>query len=286
MLPGQICDGLLSSLGFPQHSHDLLVCQLLGSHQGAPLSGWTLTFPLALRFGGRPLLFYTRDHLGSIRELTDNTQTVRARYDYDPYGRMTKISGDKDSAFTYTGHFWHAQSGLNLALFRAYDSNCARWVNRDPLAEFGGLNNYNYINNNAVNDVDDLGLCYNSSGEVWQCKLRFLAALDSRIKAIDQLEDMLRAEYLNKIKLINEQVDIMNHPVTGWDASKSRSVNAINAAFDVLDEVANDYAGERMRQNAYSRLVRQLVMLQKMRQQAWDEYKEKIKTCKMCEKCS
>ena len=41
-------------------------------------------------------LFYTRDHLGSIRELTDNAQTVRVRYDYDPYGRMAKVSGDRD----------------------------------------------------------------------------------------------------------------------------------------------------------------------------------------------
>ena len=31
------------------------------------------------------ILLYTRDHLGSIRELVDMSQTVRARYDYDPY---------------------------------------------------------------------------------------------------------------------------------------------------------------------------------------------------------
>ena len=29
--------------------------------------------------------FYTRDHLGSIRELTDTSGAVQARYDYDPY---------------------------------------------------------------------------------------------------------------------------------------------------------------------------------------------------------
>ena len=29
-------------------------------------------------------LYYTRDHLGSIRELTDSTGTIQARYDYDP----------------------------------------------------------------------------------------------------------------------------------------------------------------------------------------------------------
>jgi RHS repeat-associated protein len=86
------------------------------------------------------VLFYTRDHLGSIRELTDGTQAIRGRYDYDPFGRMTKVQGDRDGAFGFTGDFWHAQSGLNLTLFRAYDPNLGRWVSRDPIGEMGGNN--------------------------------------------------------------------------------------------------------------------------------------------------
>ena len=35
--------------------------------------------------------YYTRDHLGSIRELTDGSGNVRARYSYDPFGRRTKV---------------------------------------------------------------------------------------------------------------------------------------------------------------------------------------------------
>ncbi len=48
---------------------------------------------------GATALYYTRDHLGSIREVTDAQGQLRARYDYDPYGRMTKVAGDKDSPF-------------------------------------------------------------------------------------------------------------------------------------------------------------------------------------------
>jgi len=102
--------------------------------------------------------FYTRDHLGSIRELVDMSQTVRARYDYDPFGRVTKVSGDRDSVFLYTGHFWHAQSGLYLTLYRAYDSNLGRWLSRDPIAEGGGLNLYAYVGNNPISFIDPLGL--------------------------------------------------------------------------------------------------------------------------------
>jgi len=105
------------------------------------------------------ILLYTRDHLGSIRELVDMSQTVRARYDYDPFGRVTKVSGDRDSVFLYTGHFWHAQTGLYLTLYRAYDANLGRWLSRDPSAEGGGINLYVYVGNNPINFTDPLGLC-------------------------------------------------------------------------------------------------------------------------------
>jgi len=78
-------------------------------------------------------LFYTRDHLGSIREVTDSTGTLLARYDYDPYGRRTKVSGTFDADFGFTGHYVHLATGLHLAYYRAYDADLARWLNRDPV---------------------------------------------------------------------------------------------------------------------------------------------------------
>ena len=80
--------------------------------------------------------FYTRDHLGSIRELTDSTEVVQARYDYDPNGRWTKISGSMDADFGFTGHYQHVASGLTLAPYRAYDAHLGRWISRDPLGDF------------------------------------------------------------------------------------------------------------------------------------------------------
>jgi len=103
------------------------------------------------------VLFYTRDHMGSVRELTDGSQAVRARYDYDPYGRMTKVGGDRDSAFGFTGHLWHSATQLNLAYFRAYDPNLGRWINRDPKEEGGGLNLYQYVYGNPISWVDPEG---------------------------------------------------------------------------------------------------------------------------------
>jgi RHS repeat-associated protein len=102
--------------------------------------------------------YFTTDHLGSIREMTDSSGAVRARYEYDPYGRLTKVSGDLESDFGFTGFYRHQASGLNLTLFRAYDADLGRWVNRDPIAEMGGLNLYAYCMNDPLNSYDPLGL--------------------------------------------------------------------------------------------------------------------------------
>lgn len=102
-------------------------------------------------------MFYAFDHLGNIREMTDGAGTVRARYAYDLFGRQTKLSGDRDAPFGYTGHFSHAQSGLFLAKHRAYSPNLGRWISEDPLGMADGANLYRYVRNDPANKLDPTG---------------------------------------------------------------------------------------------------------------------------------
>ena len=105
--------------------------------------------------------FYTRDHLGSIRELTDSSGTVRARYAYDPYGRRTKLTGDMEADFGFAGMLWSAEANLNFTHFRAYDPALGRWLSRDPLRQAEmqqGPNLYAYVGNEPVNRIDPEGL--------------------------------------------------------------------------------------------------------------------------------
>src|ERR1700730_1653619 len=60
--------------------------------------------------------------------------------------------------FAFTGHYYHARSGLYLAPYRAYNPSIGRWLSRDPLGEKGGLNLYAYVGNDPVNRVDPFGL--------------------------------------------------------------------------------------------------------------------------------
>jgi RHS repeat-associated protein len=105
---------------------------------------------------------YSRDHLGSIRELTDSGGNVRARYTYDPVGRRTLLTGDVDTDFGFAGMFWTPEASLNLTWFRAYDPATGRWLSRDPLKDAEvdvGVNLFTYVHNNPVNLRDPLGLC-------------------------------------------------------------------------------------------------------------------------------
>jgi RHS repeat-associated protein len=103
--------------------------------------------------------FYTKDHLGSVRELIDDAGTVRARFNYDPYGSRSRIAGDLNADFGFAGYFFYAATGLWLAKFRAYDPKLGRWLSRDPLpeAEKYDANLYTYVRNDPVNSVDPYG---------------------------------------------------------------------------------------------------------------------------------
>jgi RHS repeat-associated protein len=105
--------------------------------------------------------YYLKDHLGSIVGLTDATATVRARYSYDPFGRRVKVSGDAEADLGFTGHFFHSQSGLDLALYRSYEASLGRWISPDSLSDAEqreGPNLYAYVANRPTVFLDFLGL--------------------------------------------------------------------------------------------------------------------------------
>jgi RHS repeat-associated protein len=103
--------------------------------------------------------YYTWDHLGSIREMTTGTSgTVVAEYDYDPYGRQTQLSGTMSADFGYTGLYVHQPSGLDLSMYRPYLPPLGRWGSRDPIAERGGINLYEYVRNRSLDRRDPTGL--------------------------------------------------------------------------------------------------------------------------------
>ncbi|MDR1349700.1 MAG: hypothetical protein LBJ59_02755 [Zoogloeaceae bacterium] len=111
----------------------------------------------AYRPAGKKKEYYAKDHLGSIRDVLDESGKSLARYDYDPYGKL--IGNPKTPPeFGYAGMQYHAPSGLYLTKYRVYDPNTGRWLSRDPIGEAGGINLYGYVGGNPASFVDPLGL--------------------------------------------------------------------------------------------------------------------------------
>lgn len=102
-------------------------------------------------------LYYFYDHLGSPRELTDTSSTIKAEYGYSPFGVRKKLAGDTDSIFGFTGLLSHDSSETLFAVYRAYSPRSGRWLSRDPIGERGGLNLYAYVRQNPLRWTDRFG---------------------------------------------------------------------------------------------------------------------------------
>ncbi len=99
--------------------------------------------------------FYALDYLGSIRQLTDSSGSIKADYSYDCFGRLTAISEIVASDFKYCGYLWHPRSAMNLTKLRAYNASFGKWINRDPV--FENLDEYAYVANNPISRNDPEG---------------------------------------------------------------------------------------------------------------------------------
>jgi RHS repeat-associated protein len=84
-----------------------------------------------------------------------------AEYAYDAFGNTINQSGDLASTFSHRFSTKYAddETGLYYYGYRYYAPELGRWVNRDPIEEQGGVNQYLASRNNAVGLIDSLGLC-------------------------------------------------------------------------------------------------------------------------------
>ncbi|MBU6303619.1 MAG: hypothetical protein KGS60_18895 [Verrucomicrobia bacterium] len=100
--------------------------------------------------------YYTRDHLGSVREVVNQSGVIAQSFDYTAWGeRTSSTAGSLEWGFT--GHHYHEKSGLCLAMYRAYDANLGRWLSEDPIGEAGGVNLYGYVGNAPFDLMDPDG---------------------------------------------------------------------------------------------------------------------------------
>src|SRR2546422_5869404 len=69
--------------------------------------------------------------------MVNSSQSKVAEYRYDPFGNLISKSGSLADAnvYRFSSKEIHANSGMYYFLYRFYDPNLQRWINRDPLGD-------------------------------------------------------------------------------------------------------------------------------------------------------
>ncbi len=117
----------------------------------------TATRPLALQRYGSWFTFGL-DISKNVKELFNPSSSVVTTYDYSPFGAVSS-EGSTKSPLQWSSEIADEELGLVYYNYRSYNPADGRWINRDPIAEEGGLNLYGFVGNRVwVWDV--LGLVY------------------------------------------------------------------------------------------------------------------------------
>jgi len=128
---------------------------LTASFQGAGAGGL-----ISVRVPTNDVYFAAFDGNGNLTALASSGGALSGRNDYDPFGGTLRRNGAAAalSPLRFSTQMSDDVQGRIKYLSRNYVQTLGSWDSRDPIAEAGGLNNYNFTANSPVNRIDVLGL--------------------------------------------------------------------------------------------------------------------------------
>jgi len=111
---------------------------------------------------------YLYDGNGNVGQVIDWSaadagSSIKAHYEYDPYGNVTRQTGpyadgtEPDNHVTFSTKYFDAETGLGYWGYRYYSPRMGRWISRDPEGEVGAENLLSYVQNGPADGVDALG---------------------------------------------------------------------------------------------------------------------------------
>ncbi|MCR5620431.1 MAG: hypothetical protein K6G18_01105, partial [Treponema sp.] len=100
--------------------------------------------------------YFGKDHLGSVRAVTNQWGSPLYMFDYDVFGTPLQ---DRPERYRhgFTGKEYDSWTGLYNYGFRDYSAMFGRFTTVDPIQD--GLGWYAYVNSDPVNWLDPWGLC-------------------------------------------------------------------------------------------------------------------------------
>ncbi len=112
--------------------------------------------------------FFAYDGNGNVTALINSADgTETGRYDYDPFGQTLRATGPlaRLNPFRFSTK-WHEDETGNVHYeYRDYQPPLGRWLSRDPIDEYGGVNLYSFVGDDPANVVDPLGKDFIAVGD-------------------------------------------------------------------------------------------------------------------------
>jgi RHS repeat-associated protein len=176
------------------------------------------------------LFYYHTDHLGTPIAMTDGSSALVWKAEYFPFGGMYSAStGDN---LRFPGQYFDQETGLHQNWFRDYQPKTGRYLEADPVGQFGGINLYAYALENPVEFFDLLGLVEGSSTNVQKRKAIAVWALAKSLAGDTGSTEYAVDSYLSP-----------QYPARSWKCSGLTCDATANAGAPMLVTVPDGRSG-------------------------------------------
>ncbi|WP_027708445.1 RHS repeat-associated core domain-containing protein [Zooshikella ganghwensis] len=106
--------------------------------------------------------YYLYNPRGNVIGVVNQQNELVAAYDYSPYGELTASNGTLNQPYRYATKRYDDALGFSYFGYRYYITQDRVWLTRDPSGESGGINLYQYVKSDPINQVDHWGLIGNN----------------------------------------------------------------------------------------------------------------------------
>jgi len=119
--------------------------------------------------------WYVKNLQGDIVEIRDNNGVLKAKYEYDAFGKcdvVTNVGGIAElNPIRYRSYYYDSDVDLYYLQSRWYDPEVGRFLSPDAIEiieitknHVNGLNLYMFCGNDPVNNIDDDGYFFHKIG--------------------------------------------------------------------------------------------------------------------------
>ncbi len=135
-----------------------------GSGDGGPGGGGSSTAWGGMPAGGVDVYFIQPDHLDTPRVLVNASNVPVWRWDSAPFGDTAANEQPTAGLPSFTlnlrfpGQQYDRETGTHYNYFRDYEAQTGRYVQSDPVGQFGGFDTFTYVDSSALDLFDPDGL--------------------------------------------------------------------------------------------------------------------------------